>query len=144
MCAEMDLFSVMKLEAPQRVTVGVRPLRSGETLILQATAGRVVDLVIPETDSSPVAAPPVQLRMAMGRVWGGAAIPIPKPDYKNHPQTRPNPHWGSYRGAPLGRDAPPNPPHSPLGSYRVVFFERDAPSYLCCSPFILIFTLLTI
>ena len=58
----MDLFSVVKLEAPQRVTIGVRPLRSGETPILQATAGRVVDLVIPEPEGSPaaVAAPPLQ------------------------------------------------------------------------------------
>ena len=60
MCAEMDLFSVVKLEALQRVTMGVRPLRSEETPILQATAGRVVDLVIPETDDSPVVAQPVQ------------------------------------------------------------------------------------
>ena len=57
----------------------------------------------------------LKLGMAMGRVWGGADVPIPKPDKKYHPQTRPNPHWGSYRGAPLGRDAPPNPPHTPLG-----------------------------
>ena len=58
----MDLFSVVRLEAPQRVTVGVRPLRSGETPILQATAGRVVDLVVPEPEGSPaaVAAPPLQ------------------------------------------------------------------------------------
>ena len=60
MCAEMDLFSIVRLEAPQRVTVGVRPLRSGETPILRATAGRVVDLVIPEPDGSPVVAQPVQ------------------------------------------------------------------------------------
>ena len=58
----MDLFAVVKLEAPRRVTVGVRPLRGGETPILQATAGRVVDLVVPEPEGSPaaVAAPPLQ------------------------------------------------------------------------------------
>ena len=60
MCAEMDLLAVVKLEAPQRVAVGVRPLRSGEAPILQAMAGRIVDLVIPKPDGSPVAAPPVR------------------------------------------------------------------------------------
>ena len=59
MCAEMDLFSVVRLEVPQRVTMDVRPLRSGETPILQATAVRVMDMVIPETDGSPVVAQPV-------------------------------------------------------------------------------------
>ena len=62
LCAEMDLFAVVRLEAPQRVAVGVRPLRDGETPILEATAGRVVDLVVPEPEGSPaaVAAPPLQ------------------------------------------------------------------------------------
>ena len=62
LCAEMDLFAVVKLEAPQYVTVGVRPLRDGETPILEATARCVVDLVIPESEGSPaaVAAPPLQ------------------------------------------------------------------------------------
>ena len=58
----MDLFSVVRLEAPQRVTVGVRPLRSGEIQILQAMAGRVVVLAVPEPEGSPaaVAVPPLQ------------------------------------------------------------------------------------
>ncbi|GJZ92172.1 hypothetical protein Tco_0664237 [Tanacetum coccineum] len=45
--------------------------------------------------------------MATGRVWGGAAIPIPKPDYQSYPQTRPDPHRGSNWGAPLGLNASP-------------------------------------
>ena len=40
----MDLFSVVKLAKPALVTVGVRPLRDGETPILEATAGRTMEL----------------------------------------------------------------------------------------------------
>ena len=40
----MDLFSVVKLAKPTQVTVGVRPLRDGETPILEATAGRTMEL----------------------------------------------------------------------------------------------------
>lgn len=57
----------------------------------------------------------VGIGMAMERVWSGAAILIPESNYQNVPQTRPNPGWGSYWGAPLGRDTPPNPPRSQLG-----------------------------
>ena len=39
----MDLFSVVKLAKPTQVTVGVRPLREGETPILEATAGRTME-----------------------------------------------------------------------------------------------------
>ena len=42
-CAEMDLFSVVKLSKPTQVTVGVRPLREGETPILEATARRITE-----------------------------------------------------------------------------------------------------
>ena len=58
----MDLFSVVRLEAPQRVIVGVRPRREGEVPILEATAGRVVALNVPESEGSPpvVNAEPVQ------------------------------------------------------------------------------------
>ena len=41
----MDLFSVVKLAKPTQVTVGVRPLRDGEKLILEATAGRTMEYV---------------------------------------------------------------------------------------------------
>ena len=41
-CAEMDLFSVVRLERPKQVTVGVRPLRDGEEPVLQAIAGRTM------------------------------------------------------------------------------------------------------
>ena len=58
----MDLFSVVNLEMSRSVTVGVRPLREGETPILEATVGRVVDLVVPEAEGSPqvVVAAPMQ------------------------------------------------------------------------------------
>jgi hypothetical protein len=58
----MDLFAVVNLENPRAVAVGVRPLGDGEQTILEATAGRVVDLVIPESEGSPivVAAEPLQ------------------------------------------------------------------------------------
>ena len=53
--------------------------------------------------------------MAMGRA-------VRKPNCKNHPQTRPNPHWRSYRGASLWRDAPLNSARS--RSYRVFFLAH--------------------
>ena len=48
----MDLFSVVRIEAPQRMTVGVRPRRDDEVPLLEATAGRVVPLDIPESSHS--------------------------------------------------------------------------------------------
>lgn len=39
----MNLFSVVKLSKPAQVTVGVRPLREGETPILEATARRIME-----------------------------------------------------------------------------------------------------
>ena len=48
----MDLFSVVRLDAPQRAIVGVRPRREGEPPILEATAGRVVRLEVPESSGS--------------------------------------------------------------------------------------------
>lgn len=59
----MDLFAVVNLDAPRSVTIGVRPLREGETPILQATAGRVVDLVVPEPEGSPVVVPASPLQV---------------------------------------------------------------------------------
>ena len=58
----MDLFSVVNLETPRSVIVGVRPLREGETPILKTTAGRVVDLVVPEAEDFPAVfmAAPIQ------------------------------------------------------------------------------------
>lgn len=40
----MDLFAVVKLAKPAQVAVGVRPLREGEQPILEATAGRLLEL----------------------------------------------------------------------------------------------------
>ena len=56
----MDLFDVVNLEVPTSVTVGIRPLEEGETPILQATVGRLVDLVVPNAGESPSAAVPIQ------------------------------------------------------------------------------------
>ena len=59
----MDLFAVVKLEKPKRVTVGVRPLRDGEEPILEATAGHLtVYGPVNRLDSPPadVFVPPVQ------------------------------------------------------------------------------------
>ena len=58
----MDLFSVVRIDAPQRLIVGVRPRRDGEVPLLEATAGRVVRLDVPESSESEPAinAQPVQ------------------------------------------------------------------------------------
>ena len=58
----MDLFSVVNLEMPRSVTIGVRPLGEGETPLLEATDERVVELDIPEAEGSPqvIIADPVQ------------------------------------------------------------------------------------
>ena len=48
----MDLFSVVRIDAPQRLIVGVRPRRDEEVPILEATAGRVVRLNVPESSES--------------------------------------------------------------------------------------------
>ena len=47
---------MVKLAKPTQVTVGVRPLRDGETPILEATAGRTMELVQEETAN---ASPPL-------------------------------------------------------------------------------------
>ena len=61
MCAEMDLFAVVKLEKPKQVTIGVRPLREGEQPILEATEGRLTVLpeIVPE-NTPPLQVTPVQ------------------------------------------------------------------------------------
>ena len=57
MCfAEMDLFAVVKLEKPKRVTVGVRPLRDDEEPILEATMGHLAVLAPGGAGYSPPAA----------------------------------------------------------------------------------------
>ena len=47
----MDLFSVVRLAEPKAVNVGQRALRAGEAPILQATAGRVMELNLEEEGS---------------------------------------------------------------------------------------------
>ena len=79
----MDLFAVVRLKAPQRVAVGVGPLRDGEVPILQATAGRVMELAIPELEGShtPVAAPPVQQVPPVAQPDAEVARTLPTPDF---------------------------------------------------------------
>ena len=52
----MDLFAVVKLKEPKRVTVGVRPLREGEEPILQATEGHLTVFGPVARENSPPAA----------------------------------------------------------------------------------------
>ena len=53
----MDLFAVVKLEKPKRVTIGVRPLRDDEAPIFEATAGHLTVLApVGHVDSPPAAA----------------------------------------------------------------------------------------
>ena len=52
----MDLFSVVKLKEPKRVTIGVRPLREGEQPVLQATAGHLTTFAAVAQQDSPPAA----------------------------------------------------------------------------------------
>ena len=47
----MDLFSVVCLAKPTLVVVGVRPLKEGKEPVLQATAGRIMELAQEETES---------------------------------------------------------------------------------------------
>ena len=66
MRAEMDLFSIVQLSDPKAVTVGVRPLREGETPILEATAGRVMELALEDEASDegpqiPIEATPINV-----------------------------------------------------------------------------------
>ena len=61
MCAEMDLFAVVKLDRPKQVTIGVRPLREGEQPLLESTESRLT--VLPEVvheDTPPLQVTPVQ------------------------------------------------------------------------------------
>ena len=67
----MDLFAVVKLTKPTQVTVGVRPLREGEVPILEATAGRLLELAREESSdaSQPIVnATPVQTVPTQGVV----------------------------------------------------------------------------
>lgn len=67
----MDLFSVVRLTEPTQVTVGVLPLREGEVPILEATAGRLLELAQEESSgaSQPIVnATPVQTVPAQGVV----------------------------------------------------------------------------
>lgn len=88
MCAEMDLFAVVKLEKPKQVTVGVRPLREGEQPLLEATEGRLTVLpeVVPENTPllqvTPVqsVAPNVETAQEEARAESSDSVEILKPE----------------------------------------------------------------
>ena len=66
MRTEMDLFSVVQLADSKAVTVSVRNLRGGETPILEATVGRVIELALDEEVSDegpqiPINATPINV-----------------------------------------------------------------------------------
>ena len=61
---------MVRLAEPKVVTVGQRPLRAGEVPILQATAGRVVELNLEEEGSGET--PPLVLDVAPINVAGHA------------------------------------------------------------------------
>ena len=68
----MDLFAVVQLADPKFVTVGVRDLRPGETPILAATAGRVIELAVDEEVSdegphNPINATPINVARPMAQ-----------------------------------------------------------------------------
>ena len=65
----MDLFDVVRLAEPKVVRVGQRPLRAGEVPILQATAGRVMELNLEEGSGE---TPPLVLDVAPINVAGHA------------------------------------------------------------------------
>ena len=56
----MDLFSVVKLDKPKQVTIGVRPRREGEPPLLEAAAGRLAMYAAIPEDSPPLQVTPVQ------------------------------------------------------------------------------------
>ena len=49
----MDLFSVVKLDKPKQVTIGVRPRREGKPPLLEAAAGRLAVFATVPEDSPP-------------------------------------------------------------------------------------------
>jgi hypothetical protein len=71
----MDLFSVVKLAKPTQVTVGVCPLRDGETPILEATAERTMEFVQEE----PANASPVVLEVTPMRSVPTQGVQSPEP-----------------------------------------------------------------
>ena len=57
----MDLYDVVNLEVPTSINVILRPLKENERPILEATQGRLVDLVLGDAgDGSSSAAAPIQ------------------------------------------------------------------------------------
>ena len=53
------MFALAGLEAPEAVTVGVRPKRDNEDPVLEANAGRLTQLNVQEPVGSPVVAAPI-------------------------------------------------------------------------------------
>lgn len=74
----MDLFDVVRLDEPKAVRVVQRPLRAGEEPVLQATAGRVMELNLEEGSDG---TPPLILNVAPINVAGhGVQAPDAQPE----------------------------------------------------------------
>nr|GFB63830.1 hypothetical protein [Tanacetum cinerariifolium] len=66
----MDLFSVVHLSKPKLVTEGVRPLRDDEEPLLEAMAGRTMELVLEQPeDKNTVALEPTPMRSGGRETW---------------------------------------------------------------------------
>ena len=90
--AEMDLFALVQVADPTSVTVRTRELLPGETPILQATAGRVLDLVLEnesseEAPTNPIHATPINVAApreeARGAEGSGSSASIQLVDVVN-------------------------------------------------------------
>lgn len=56
----MDLFDVVNLEVPTSVNVTLRPREENERPIVEATQGRLVDLILPAAGDGSSSAAPIQ------------------------------------------------------------------------------------
>ena len=87
LCAEMDLFRVVRVEKPLEVTVGHRQLAEGEVPVLEATAGHTMDLVVEEPEDSPSVAqhaiPEQMIAPTEGPVLEPVEEPVQEPDVES-------------------------------------------------------------
>ena len=92
--AEMDLFALVQVADPKSVTVRTRELLPGEAPILEATAGRVLDLVLEEetsdeAPSNPIHATPINVaaprQEARGAEGSGSSASIQLVDIVDSP-----------------------------------------------------------
>ena len=107
----MDLFDVVNLEVPTSVNVTVRAREGNERPILEATRGRLVDLVLPGADggSSSAAAPIQQVPPQQEPVAEEEAIAEQEPVVEQAaPQFVDLDESEEKEGTPLERKRPPS------------------------------------